>query len=244
MLLLLLALFGSSWAAVALTAAAEPTAPGRTGPAPYFNDIGSTATRHVALTSLAPEPSPQLVPVLGKVEKHAGGAPVFRGNDADFSPIPLDFLYSDVVYDPQAEHPYRLYIFPGDKSFPPTPGCPTDECGSGSATLMLVSQDGITYTSPKLGKISWRGSTQNNIVLAGTTALGIYDDGWHEKNASRRYKTWGNLAGVGGKQQPDPHFKWHEPWKKPQVGGSAVSADGVTWTGAQSIVYFMWNYQL
>ena len=36
----------------------------------------------------------------------------------------------------------------------------------------------------------------------------------------------GNLAGVGGEQQPDPHFKWHEPWKKPQVGGSAV------WTGA------------
>ena len=194
-------------------------AAGRAGPAPYFNDIGSAITHVVALTSLAPQS--ELVPVLGPVQKH--GPPVFRSPPGD------GFLYSNVLYDPEATHPYRVYYFPGDKGFPPTPGCPTDECGNGSATLMQVSQDGIKFSEPDLGKFGWRGSTHNNIVLAGNTALGIYDDGWHEKNASRRFKAWGNLAGVGGAHPEEP-IKWHEPWKKPQVGGSAVSADGITWT--------------
>ena len=95
---------------------------------------------------------------------------------------------------------------------------------------MKVSQDGVNFVDPILGKVSWRGSTQNAVVLAGNTALGIYDDAWHEPNASRRFKAWGNLAGVGAEEPPEPSLKWHEPWKKPQVGGSAVSADGVTWT--------------
>lgn len=47
-----------------------------------------------------------------------------------------------------------------------------------------------------LGRQVFRGqnSSHTNIVFEDTTAVAIFDDGAHEKNASRRFKVWGNLA--------------------------------------------------
>ena len=81
----------------------------------------------------------------------------------------------------------------------------------------------------KARQVAWRGSKETTSYSqapqrwAFTTMAGT-------SNVSRRFKAWGNLAGVGAQEPAVPSLKWHEPWKKPQVGGSAVSADGITWT--------------
>jgi hypothetical protein len=64
-----------------------------------------------------------------------------------------------------------------------------------SATLYATSQDGISWDKPALHRYKLGDSTANNILFRGTTAVGIYDDSSHDKNASRRFKMWGNLPG-------------------------------------------------
>jgi hypothetical protein len=61
--------------------------------------------------------------------------------------------------------------------------------------LYAESADGLVFTKPALGIVSWNGSTANNIVLdAGSQDYnrGVFLDR-HEANASRRFKLFGGI---------------------------------------------------
>ena len=82
-------------------------------------------------------------------------------------------------------------------------------------------------------RYTFNGNTENNILFQGTTAIGIYDDSFHDKNASSRFKMWGNLPGDEWQGGPGVEsFEAEEPRLgfTAQLGGSAVSANGMNWT--------------
>ena len=148
------------------------------------------------------------------------------------SSLAVDNGYSSVLYDPDnsaGQGQYRAFYSAGDPGFPAVPGCPPSECGAGSAVLYATSEDGIRWVKPKLGRYEWQNSTANNIMFTGTTAVGVYDDGWRERNASQRFKVWGNVADGTAQDGESEVERSVLPWKRPQIAGSAVSADGVNW---------------
>jgi hypothetical protein len=84
---------------------------------------------------------------------------------------------------------------------------------------------------------------KTNILFEGTSSVAIFDDGAHEKNTSRRFKAWGNLApqAISKNKHREQHQHEHQqagsrreaasvlPWKAAQQGGIAVSANGLDW---------------
>jgi hypothetical protein len=118
-----------------------------------------------------------------------------------------------------------VYYSAGDPSF----GGAIPGESSGSATLYATSLDGIKFTKPDLHRYPFHNSTHNNILFDGTTSMGIYDDIGHDKNASSRFKIWGNLPGLlpglGLDGNSTSLLKYTA-----QLGGSAVSANGLNFT--------------
>ena len=88
-----------------------------------------------------------------------------------------------------------------------------------TTTLFATSLDGVSFDKPVLNLVDFNGSKANNILFDGTTAVGIYDDAYNDPNASSRFKCWGNLPAA------DNNLGYTA-----QLGGTAVSADGVHWT--------------
>jgi hypothetical protein len=206
------------------------------GPAPHFSDLGTSVQHFTAIAALSG--ATELSPVLGHVTKHPEN-PLFRtSNAANGNAWEHDVNngYSSVLYDANnslGHGTYRAFYSAADSNFTESPGC-HGECDGGSAMLYATSDDGITWVKPALHKYAWNGTTANNILFTGVSTSAVYDDGWHETDPSRRFKAWGNLAGVG----PLPPLSSPSPnpippgwqWKTPQIAGTAVSADGLTWT--------------
>ena len=171
------------------------------GPAPGWNS-GEGTTHYAAfslLRSVYPEAGSTLQVAPGPVERGNGGQPLFRQGFDGSNEEPLvdiDNGYSNVLYDPDDSFglgKYRVYYSASVKGA--GGGIPGES--SDSATLYATSADGISWEKPALHRYEFNGSTANNILFQGTTALGIYDDSFHDKNASSRFKMWGNLPGGG-----------------------------------------------
>eukprot|EP01052_Picozoa_sp_SAG31_P043138 SAG31_NODE_7092_length_1791_cov_1.023050_2_plen_335_part_00 len=151
--------------------------------------------------------------------------------------------YSSVLFDPDNSlglGVYRAFYSASDGGFG-APDCPKGECGSGSATLVANSSDGLVWEKPRLGLFGWASkaeskatplsnasgplpccklcpaglcpcpfcgrasASETNILFEDTTAVAIFDDTAHDKNSSRRFKVWGNLAAgmiSGGRHSP------------------------------------------
>jgi len=207
----------------------------------FTNSVRSNVTRLAAFAVLTHPNTLAAVPGAALTRD----APVFAMNVVGAAPWELNVNngYSSVLYDPQNPHGlgvYRAFYSAGDDGFK-SPDCSTSECAGGSATLEANSSDGLRWEKPGLGLWSWTGvkdvpapgkkyaAADTNILFESTTAVAIFDDGAHEKNASRRFKAWGNLAA----QDISPKLGGHAarpPWRAPQTGGLAVSADGLRWT--------------
>ena len=194
------------------------------GPSPGFNDASPGTSTYAAFSILlASEEEPSLVPVVGPVEKHSA-SPLFTGTEEWEHNI--DNGYSSVLYDPQDKFglgKYRAYYSAGDDHF----GGSIPGESQGSATLYATSHDGISFTKPDLGRVSFKNSTANNILLDGTTAVAMYDDSFHDNNVSSRFKLWGNLPGP---PLPPPDKEHQQLGYTAQLAGSAVSSDGLHFT--------------
>ena len=198
---------------------------GTDGPRPGFNNVPGGATRYAAF-SILDAGATALAPAVGELHKHSAN-PLFTGtNEWEHN---INNGYSNVLFsgDDSAIAPYRVYYSAGDSQF--SGSIPGESAGS--ATLYAESRDGLTgWSKPHLGRFAFNGSsgvpsTANNILFDGTTALAVYDDGYAAAaNASQRFKIWGNLPGLET-----------APTGRPlgytaQLGGTAVSADGLAWT--------------
>jgi len=200
------------------------------GPAPGWNSHPN-ATIYAAFSMLDPAQTDSVNVVPGPVLKRGM---VFPANNKDgHRPWEHDVNngYSNVLYDAEDVFtPFRAYYSAGDPSF----GGAIPGESSGSATLYATSRDGYHWEKPDLGRYNYHNSTHNNILFDGTTAVGIYDDKWHDRNASRRFKVWGNLPGdkwQGGSTNLADVLNGLPPAGKPsQLAGSAVSANGLNWT--------------
>ena len=92
-----------------------------------------------------------------------------------------------------------------------------------TATFYAESTDGLRWTKPSLGLVSWNGSTDNNIVVdAGTCDgnRGVYLDS-HDTNASRRFKLFGSVNTTGDAV----YCSWST-----RALSVAVSPDGIHWS--------------
>lgn len=147
--------------------------------------------------------------VIGEIQKSPRN-PLFV-QDKPWEPR-LDNGYPNVVYDPKNSEGLGVWrCFYGD--------C-VKGCGS-QILLYANSSDGYTWEKPNLGIFDVKEvrpdlakyGKENNIIMKGG-GLGIYHD-LHEANASRRFKCFGD--GCGG------------------VKGTAVSADGFTWTDQRKV---------
>jgi hypothetical protein len=192
------------------------------GPLPGFNN-DAAATRYAAFSVLDESYKGNVEALrvaVGEVAKHDGA--LFTGT-AEWE-HDINNGYSSVLYDRSDEFglgAYRVYYSAGDKSF--SGSIPGES--SGSATLLATSKDGIAFTKPTLNRFVFKNSTANNILFDGTTALGFYDDAAHDKNASSRFKMWGNLPGLEKGQSSMLGGSYVA-----QLGGSAVSPNGLDWT--------------
>ena len=162
------------------------------------------------------------------VDKHKhGDGPLFprRGQGTTYPRAAyerdINNGYSSVLRDPDGGGYQVFYVVSGDFH-----GAIPGE-SAGSAMLVAASDDGVVFRRPTLGRVAWQNSTANNILWDGTTAVGVYDDAWHERNASRRFKAWGNLAGLddGPRERERDRLGYTA-----QLAGTAVSKDGLTWT--------------
>lgn len=191
------------------------------GPAPGFN-VPHGHTKYAAFSVI--EPPSTLVPTLGPVEKHPA-SPLFTGTEPWESEI--NNGYSSILYDPKDTFGlgrYRVYYSALDKAFH---GSIPGE-SSGSATLYATSDDGLVFDKPALHRYNYSGSTTNNILFDGTTAVAVYDDVFHDKNASSRFKVWGNLPGLDSNHVEIEGYD--HPAYRAQLGGSAVSHNGLDFT--------------
>jgi hypothetical protein len=208
------------------------------GPSPGFNS-GEGLTKYAAFSVLN-FTSPSFEVFLGEVRKNPTG-PVFRATEPWEHSI--DNGYSSVLYDETDQFGlgvYRVYYSASDKSF----GGNIPGESSGAATLYATSKDGLVFEKPSLHRVNFNNSTSNNILFDGTTAVAIYDDSWHEKNASSRFKVWGNLPGLlqssthnqrSGKQFGSRLNHTHVEIGASlgftaQLAGSAISSNGLNFT--------------
>ena len=181
---------------------------------------GGGVTRFAAFSVLDSTTSSSLVATYGAVHKHPSN-PLFTGTREWEHDI--NNGYSSILHDAHDSlglGSYRVYYSAGDPSF----GGAIPGESSGSATLYATSPDGIHFTKPALHRYAFRNDTANNILFDGTTAVAIYDDGFHEPNASRRFKAWGNLPGLE-RDQLLGGYRYTA-----QLAGSAVSANGLDFT--------------
>ena len=105
---------------------------------------------------------------LGSLARHRGGA---------FSSSLFLLLSSAQGHRTTSECPHKSYPFPFPPSPPPSGGSPPPpsfrsgpglgSVGNGAETgsCYATSTDGIGWTKPSLGVVSWNGSTANNIVM-------------------------------------------------------------------------------
>ena len=225
-------------AALVCLAAAE-------GPRPGFNNVPGGATRYAAFAILNAGAA-TLSPTVTQISKHSAN-PLFRGTEEWEHDI--NNGYSNVLYNDdgssgggssgssgssgsgsRGDSTYRVYYSAGDAQF----GGAIPGESSGSATLYATSRDGVTgWTKPHLGRFTYTGSsgvpsTANNILFDGTTAIAVYDDGFNAAaaNASQRFKIWGNLPGLETGKGTGGGLLGYTA----QLAGTAVSADGLTWT--------------
>jgi hypothetical protein len=198
---------------------------GTDGPRPGFNNVPGGTTRYAAF-SILDAGATALAPAVGELHKHSAN-PLFTGtNEWEHN---INNGYSSVLYsgDDPAIAPYRVYYSAADSQF--SGSIPGESAGS--ATLYAESRDGLTgWSKPHLGRFAFNGSSgvpsaANNILFDGTTALAVYDDGYAAaQNASQRFKIWGNLPGL--ETAPTGRQLGYTA----QLGGTAVSADGLVWT--------------
>ena len=202
------------------------------GPRPGFNNVPGGATRYAAFSII--DGAATLAPTITQIAKHSAN-PLFRSTEEWEHNV--NNGYSNVLYDEgdsvagdtSSIPPFRVYYSAGDAQF--TGAIPGESAGS--ATLYATSHDGVTgWTKPHLGRFAYNGSSgtpskANNILFDGTTALAVYDDGYvAAANASQRFKMWGNLPGLEtGEAAGEAGLGYTA-----QLGGTAMSADGVVWT--------------
>lgn len=200
---------------------------------PYFADEPGTK-RYVAMTLFdMSDPSTgagTLKTVAGVVQKHDAN-PLFTQDKAwEWN---INNGYTSVIYDVDVSRggtaeqtgKFKVFYSAGDDAF----GGKIPGESSGSATLFANSTDGIKFEKPELGRFDYKGDKgANNVLWAGTTSVGIYDDGHNAKgNVSQRFKAWGNLPGLGNKEERKSAERLGYT---AQLAGSAVSADALTWT--------------
>eukprot|EP00467_Chlorarachnion_reptans_P001788 CAMPEP_0114496098 /NCGR_PEP_ID=MMETSP0109-20121206/5585_1 /TAXON_ID=29199 /ORGANISM="Chlorarachnion reptans, Strain CCCM449" /LENGTH=524 /DNA_ID=CAMNT_0001673341 /DNA_START=272 /DNA_END=1846 /DNA_ORIENTATION=- len=195
------------------------------GPSPGFTDIDRARSTYAAFSVLDPEykqnEACRIVP--GKLEKWKGN-PLFRGdNEWEHD---LNNAISSLLYDEKTGK-YRLYYPAVDKGFQGNQTQLGVEFPP-SSVLYAESDDGLKWTKPDLHVFKWNNLSANNIMFDGIEGIAIYDDGYHEKNASRRFKAWGDIFNV-------PDYNKHKLGFISQVVGTAVSADGITWTDYRRI---------
>ena len=160
------------------------------GPAPGWN-AGDGATKYAAFSVLAQQQQQQQQPegleaALGPVQRGNGGEPLFRPNENPWE-TNIDNGYSSVLYDPADSFGlgrYRVYY---SASVPGSGGAIPGESAS-AAMLYATSDDGIVWHKPALHRYNFGNNSANNILFHGTSAVAIYDDGFHDTNASSRFK--------------------------------------------------------
>ncbi len=168
--------------------------------------------------------------VLGQVSKHPGNPLVTEERDYEMR---FDNMQPTVWFDPDppaGRKKWRAWYsaftnctkpkskVPMCDNAPQTCGTPTPpmaygKAGRGEGFLYAESDDGLAWTKPNLGRVSWKGSTDNNLVEIGGMTTQIYLDP-DAASAAERYKV---VTGNNG------------------AGAIAVSADGLTWTGAKDL---------
>jgi hypothetical protein len=215
--------------AVSIGLAALLTAAAANGPAPGWNPPDGV-TQYAAFSVVSR--SGTLQPMLGPVQRGNGGVPLFRPNENPWE-HDIDNGYSSVLFDPDDTFGlgrYRVYYSASVKG---AGGAIPGESAS-AATLYAISHDGLAWTKPALHRYDFGGNSANNILFQGTSAVGLYDDSFHDKNASSRFKVWGNLPGGEWQGGPAGASKIADPLSHlgftAQLGGSAVSANGLNFT--------------
>ena len=68
-------------------------------------------------------------------------------------------------------------------------------------TGLLESEDGLDWTRPRVGRVSFSGSKDNNIVWRGRGIRPLYDP--HDENPQRRYKAMTRVGGFSPMFSPD-----------------------------------------
>ena len=113
--------------------------------------------------------------------------------------VRIDNGYPNVVYTPNSGNKtWQLWYSNFIETSPRLDG-----------TLYAQSSDGIEWTKPNLGLVSFENSLENNIVLAPTGGIGIFKD-IYTANDAERFKAFGKFE---------------------ICGGTAVSPDGLNWSG-------------
>jgi hypothetical protein len=169
----------------------------------------------------------RLVP--GHVKKV--GRPLFGEQEPWEQPIPhntgFDNVYPSAWYDSIATgKKYKMAITPflntngGKEACAVCSNC-ADPCPITQCIEYFESEDGLAWTRPDLGIVSWNGSKHNNIALWPVGGLTVIKD-TAETDPSMRYKAFGSFGAppcVGCTAIP--------------VGG-AVSPDGRAWQAIDS----------
>ena len=95
--------------------------------------------------------------VLGAVHKHP--ARLFEA-DKPWEPR-IDNGYPNVLYDPERQPPFRLWYDCCIKV------AQTSVCRDSDTKALLYaeSDDGLAWVKPALGRVNFRGSIENNIVM-------------------------------------------------------------------------------
>ena len=145
----------------------------------------TSPTKYVAFdTTRAIQHTTNTHTVLGKVRKWPHPLLVA---DRPWEPR-IDNGYPNIVYDPsRKDAPFRLWY----DTCIEVAAAHVCTARDTKALLYAESEDGITWSKPELGQVSWRGSKRNNIVLVGTHGLGVFRD--TRATAAARYKAVGQM---------------------------------------------------
>ena len=114
--------------------------------------------------------------------------------DADMRPS-----FASIIFD-EEEKLFKMWYSLWDKG----------QSDEGSVLAYATSEDGLIWHKPSLGILSYRGTTDNNIVkLRGALGCGVFKDP-HEADAEKRYKMLHDAPGsrVGASYSPDGLQHW------------------------------------